>query len=266
MRARMPRFAVPVALSGVLAAGLLLTAAVPVAAGTADDMEASILRWVNADRAARGLKPLYRDGRLADLANDRAAILASKRVLSHSAAGDIAAQLNARDIQWFRYGENIGYTGYKWGSEAAAHLYRMWKGSESHWKLMMSPDFNYLGVGMVYRSSTRETWSAILFTESLDRTPAYAETTSAARWGSTVKWTWWGWDRKLQTHTAGLKDFDVQYRVDGGEWVWIFDNTTSTSLRLYERRSGHTYSVRVRARDQRGNIGAWSPELRISVP
>lgn len=266
MRPRRLRVAVPVTLSAVLVAGLLAITAAPVAAGTADSMEASILSWINADRQARGLRPLYRDARLADLAADRAATLAGKRTLSHSAAGDLGSQLKSRSIQWYRYGEDLGVTSYAWGSKAAAHLYRLWKGSSAHWKLLMSSSFNYVGVGVIYRSASRETYASIVMTESLDRTGSYAHVTGASRSGTTVRWTWWGWDRKLQTHTSGLKDFDVMYRVDGGTWRWIFDNTKSTSLRLYSRPRGHTYGIRVRSRDNRGNIGGWSPEMRITVP
>ena len=51
MRPRRLRLAVPVTLSAVLVAGLLAFTAAPVAAGTADSMEASILRWINAYRS-----------------------------------------------------------------------------------------------------------------------------------------------------------------------------------------------------------------------
>ena len=35
---------------------------------------------------------------------------------------------------------------------------------------------------------------------------------------TTSRWSWNGYDPRLQTHTAGLRDFDVQYRVGYGSW------------------------------------------------
>jgi hypothetical protein len=44
------------------------------------------------------------------------------------------------------------------------------------------------------------------------------------------------------------------------------DNTTSRSVTLRDRPGGRSYSIRVRATDRRGNVGAWSSESRIWVP
>jgi uncharacterized protein YkwD len=267
MRAHRSRLLAPALLALVLGAGLVAVApAAPVAAGTAETMEASILASMNKDRAARGLRPLYRDPRLADLAGDRAAILAGKNVLSHSAAGDLAAQLTGRGIQWYRYGENIGWTTYPWGSQAASNLYGLWKGSPGHWSQMMSDRFNYVGIGVAYRSSGAKTFASIVFTESVDHTPPAARITRASRSGTTVTWTWEGWDRRLQTHTAGLRDFDVQYRTGSGTWRLLRDNTTATSLTLTNRVRGTTVSIRVRSTDRRGIIGTWTAESRVSIP
>jgi hypothetical protein len=70
----------------------------------------------------------------------------------------------------------------------------------------------------------------------------------------------------LQTHTAGLRDYDIQYRINYGTWVLLRDNTTATSLTLPDRSRGRSYAVRVRATDRRGNVGAWSAEKRLWIP
>ena len=44
-----------------------------------------------------------------------------------------------------------------------------------------------------------------------------ARVTGASRSGDDVSWTWNGYDPRLQTHTAGFRDFDVQYRVGSGD-------------------------------------------------
>jgi hypothetical protein len=206
MRAQRLRPLGPLVLAVLLAAATFAVAApAPVSAGTADTMEAAILESINRDRTARGLRPLYRHYKLVDLAGDRAAILASKKVLSHTAAGNLSSQLAA-------------------------------------------------------------TYGVIVFTESVDQTRPSAKVSGSSRSGTTVTWTWTGHDPRLQTHTAGLRDYDVQYRVGTGSWALIRDNTTATSLTLTDRPRGTTVSIRVRATDRRGNIGAWSGEVRVSIP
>ncbi len=63
----------------------------------------------------------------------------------------------------------------------------------------------------------------------------------------------------------GIGSFDVQYR-DGlnGEWQWWLEGTTSTAARLSDYlslRGGHTFYLRVRARDKHCNTSDWSAPL-----
>ena len=257
----------------VLAAFVLALSSVAIAppaparAATSSTMGTSLYGWINQDRAARGLRPLRVDSRLQALATDRATSMASLNTLSHAAAGgNLATALTNRGIQWYTYGEAIGVTTYPWGTEAATNIYAMWKGSPTHWSLLMSATFNYVGAGFAYRSSSGRTFASIVFTESVDHTRPVARMRSASRDGSTVKWSWSGYDPVLQTHTAGFRDFDVQYRVDYGTWKTIRIDTTTTSLTLTGRPSGHYYGIRVQGRDRRGNLSAWSSELRVWVP
>jgi len=265
MATRRP-FGLPLAVAFVLGAGMLAFEPPPAAAGpTASQLEASLLTMINRARAGRNLRPLYRDARVADLARDRASTLAAKNVLSHSAAGNLGAQLENRRIQWYMFGENLGWaTG--WGSATISRLFSMWKNSSSHWRLLMSDRFNYIGVGLAYRSSSNVSYGSIVLTESIDHTRPAARMLSVSRSGSKVRWTWSAWDRRLQTRTAGLRDIDVQYRAGWGSWRTIRDNTTTTALTLTGRPSGQSYAVRVRARDRRGYLSTWTAELRVYVP
>jgi uncharacterized protein YkwD len=259
-------------LSAALSAAFLATillgvlAAPASAASSGTPAERMIISWINRDRIAEGLVPLVRMYDLSVISGRRATRLARKNVLRHSAAGSIPAQLRARSVRWYRYGENIGYTSAKWSMDAARSLYRAWKGSPAHWRMIMSDDFNYIGVGLAYRSSNKRTFGSIVFTESPDRTGARASVTGASRDGNDLRWAWNGADVRLQTHTAGLRDFDVQYRVNSGGWVTLRNNTSSTSLSLADRLGGRRYGVRIRATDRRGNIGPWTAESRIYVP
>ena len=104
-----------------------------------------------------------------------------------------------------------------------------------------------------------------MFVEAPDSSPPDAHLTGAGAAGRTVFFTWTGRDGQLQTHTAGLRDFDVQYRVDDGPWFTIRTHTTATQILLAGRSAGHAYSVRVRDRDRRNNLSPWSSTRTVRV-
>jgi uncharacterized protein YkwD len=236
----------------------------PVAAGTAETMEASLLSWTNAERAKRGLVPLKLLSSLVSYSGGRAATMASSGLLRHPSC--LGCELSARSIQNYSNGEAIAWTTWPWGSQAAQSIFNGWKGSTGHWALLMSNRFNYVGFGVAYRSSGASSWAAAVLTESVDQTNPWARMSTGTRKGSTVTWTWLGNDTTLQTHTSGFKNFDIQYRVGTGAWSTIRSATTTTSLSLTGRASGHYYGLRVRARDNRGYVSSYSAELRVWVP
>ncbi|HET8786048.1 MAG TPA: CAP domain-containing protein, partial [Candidatus Limnocylindrales bacterium] len=153
----------PRALRALLVAALSFTVLTTVsptpakAAMSAYQAESMLLGWINRDRVDRGLVPLVRWYDLAVIAGRRADRMAATNTLSHSVAGTLSSQLRNRDVDWYRYGEAIGYTTARWTEDAARSLYGMWKRSAPHWRLLMSADFNYVGVGLDYRSSNRRT-------------------------------------------------------------------------------------------------------------
>lgn len=244
---------------------LMLLAVVPlVAASTATDAEREIMASVNRARAAQGLGPLRSDYRLWILADERATAMARAEVLSHGVAGSLADSLSAKGIQWYLHGEVIAWTSAS-GSTSPAELFRLWATSPPHWAALTNRSFNYLGIGIA-RSSSGLTYGSIVLTESKDRTGARARLVDGSVAGGDIRWTWRGADPPLQTHTAGLKDFTVQQRTDQGAWATVATNTTKTSRTLVNRSGGHWYGLRVRARDNAGNVGPWSDELRLWVP
>jgi hypothetical protein len=204
---------------------------------------------------------------LSTLATDRAARMASTGTLSHAAAGgSVGAALDARGIGWYGYGEIIGLSTYPWGGQAAGNIYNLWKASGVHRPIMFSATYNYVGIGFAYRAATQTTFASVVFTESVDHTGPSAKNAGLSLTGTTVKFAWSGYDPRLQTHTAGLRSFDVQYRVDAGAWRTIRDNTTSQALYLYSRPHGHWYGFRIQAADRRGNLSPWTTERRVWVP
>ncbi|MBN2392409.1 MAG: DUF11 domain-containing protein [Anaerolineae bacterium] len=56
---------------------------------------------------------------------------------------------------------------------------------------------------------------------------------------------------------SGVKSYDVQVQINDGSWQTWKSATTATSA-TYSGAYGNTYAFRVRARDQAGNVGAWS--------
>jgi len=236
----------------------------PVAASTADTMESRILGSINAERARYGLVPLRVHSGLVGLAGDRAAYMASIGSLQHLSC--LSCTLNSRGVQWYGAGEAIASNNYPWGSWSADIVFKSWMSSSTHRALLLSSKFNYIGIGVAYRSANGSTYADAVLTESRDQTKPWARMSSVSRSSTTVSWAWTGADITLQTHTAGLKSFDVQYRVDSGSWTTIRSGTTARSLSLGSRAHGHYYSLRVRARDNLGYVSSYSAELRIWVP
>ena len=234
----------------------------PVAASTATDMETQLLNLINGERAKLGLVGLRGHPGLADLAGDRAAYQASVGQLVHISC--LSCTLTGRGIQWYYAGEVISYTTYPWGSQAAQSIFSGWMKSDRHRGILMSSRFNYIGLGVAYGSSGGATYASGVVTESNDLTKPWARLANATRKGTTLTWTWSGADYRLQTHTAGLKSFDVQYRIGTGTWTTIRSATTATSISL-SRGSG-TYGIRVRARDNRDYLSSWTAEVRLTVP
>jgi uncharacterized protein YkwD len=247
------------------------TTATPAAVTTASVSTASVLAtdfvtWLNRDRAAAGLAPIQVWPALTSLANVRSGHLATAGVLSHAAAGgNVGPALTSSGIPWLGFGEIIGQTGYPWGAQAAASLYAMWKASPIHHAIMFSATYNYLGAGFVRRSDG-STWSSVVFTQSPDHTAPIVHNGALSRAGTTLYFRWSGRDVRLQTLTAGLRGFNVLYRVDSGAWRVIRRNTTATGLALAGRAHRHWYSFRVQAVDRRGNLSGWTSVVRIWVP
>lgn len=254
------------ALTAALLAGFFSVSSPAPANAGITSTERSVIKWINADREARGLRPLRPWTTLYDIAEMRAKRMAAANVMSHTISGNLGSQLTGYGVRYYSKGENIAYTSRYTGLDAAKHIYRMWKGSSIHWAQMMSRKFNYVGVGLSYRSSNNRTYAALVFTESPDHTRPNAWITGSSKSGRDITWTWRGTDVPLQTHTSGFRDFDIEYRVDSGSWNLVRNNVTATTLTASDRAGGHTYSLRVRGRDKAGNVGVWSAASQVAVP
>jgi hypothetical protein len=236
----------------------------PAAASTTTTMQSELLGWINGERASRHLAPLRLLTSLSSYSTERATKMASTGVMAHPSC--LGCELTSHGIQYYSAGEDIAWTSYPWGDQAAQSIFNGWKGSSGHWAILMSATYNYIGLGVAYRSANATTFASADLTESKDQTSPWARVSTGTRSGSTVSWTWTGNDVLLQTHTAGLKNFDVEYRVGSGSWSLIRSGTTARSLSIGGRAGGHYYGLRVRARDNAGHLSSYSAELRIWVP
>ena len=254
-----------------LACSLLLSAADVTHAATGTSVltsaRASLQTWINRDRAAAGLRPLRLDVRLRQLAGERADWMAAHEQLSHlTVDGTVSEAYATRAIAWYLAGENVGYSTSPGALAAASATYAMWRASPTHWAQLMSANYNYLGIGLATTASGGATYASIVLLEGPDRTAPVARMRTKSVLGATIAFSWSGTEPLLQTHTAGLRDFNVAYRVDSRAWVQIRSATLATTLVLRNRAHGHWYAIRIQARDWRANLSPWSAALRVWVP
>jgi uncharacterized protein YkwD len=271
------------ATAAALVVGMMLTI-FPAAtmASTSQPSEVTVADWdvlaeVNQVRANHGLGALRMDERVRDLATDRSRSMRDLDYFGHVQpnglnAGDI---LRNRDISARYWGEIIGWTVNMDLTEGGVWMVDWWKNSPVHREIMLSPRFNYVGVGIA-REGIKTIWTMV-FTNQADHTPPFVglmQPASAAgvrsvgsgtivsAEGTTVRW--WGRDRPLATRTSGLRSFSLQHRLPGGRWATLFSSTTLRQKTWDLRPGDHWF--RVRATDNRGNRTRWMDPLHIFVP
>jgi len=242
-------------------------AADPVDAATLTTQEAAMVAALNTDRTERGLIALRTDSRLMAIARARSNDMIAKGYFSHTQPDgrNVFDILTAQHITWYNAGEIIAWNNYPMDSTVSA-ANRQWMNSPGHKAIIISTDYNYVGVGLAVDPATgKKMWTAV-YLKGPDRTPA------RAAWGTTslsttatpgtrrVSLKWTGSDPRLQVLTAGLKSFTVQRRVDGGAWATVWNGTTATSGAL-TLATGHVYQIRVAAVEKKGNWSDWQTKV-----
>lgn len=257
----LPRRLAPLALAAIL----LFPAAASVSAATEatpSAAEGAALTYANKERTARRLVPLRLDARLQAIADGRAQTMATEDELSHDQAdgNNVFDILSANDVAWYGAGEIIAWNNTTGLTSSAAGAISQWMHSTGHRTIMLSSNYNYVAFAVaVSPNSGRRYWAGV-FIKGPDRSGAWTSLStpvkqilSSTRTKVTFRWT--GADTALQVLTAGLRYYEVQRRVAGGEWA-SYGMTTTTSLSTSWGR-GYTYEFRVRAVDQVGNWGGW---------
>jgi uncharacterized protein YkwD len=263
-RRRLASLALAAVLGLVIAApGTAVAETTPVDEVTLSANEASMVAQLNADRTAKGLVPVRIDARLMAIARARSDDMIAKDYFSHVQPDgrNVFDTLTAQHITWYNAGEIIAWNGMPIDSTSYAANYQ-WIHSPSHYAIIISPSYNYVGVGLAVNPETgKKMWTAV-FLRGPDRTAAratvYRPTVVAGSTSTTryAKLSWTGYDVRLQVYTSGLRSYSVQRRIDGGTWTNVLVGTTlhSTKVKMY---LGHLYEFRFVARDRAGNHGNW---------
>jgi hypothetical protein len=219
---------------------------------------------VNEDRAAAGLVRYVRDPALETLAQARVEHLAASGVFGHAAAGTpILDAVESTGILPLGAGEALGWSSWP-GDDAFASIRSMWLASPSHRAIFISDESSYAGVGVLVQGG--RTWAILVTAETADRTPPVVGAVAVRREGATTFVTWRAEDPLLQTHTAGVRDAWVEYRVAGGPWRLLQRANVAGTARLPQLAAGSGVEVRVRARDRAGNLSAWAQTAATSAP
>ena len=217
---------------------------------------------VNDQRAAHGLVALQVDPRATAMAVSRAEAMASLDRLGHAGPDGQTTfdAIRASGMTWFGAGEVIAFNTDPGEPESTAQAVSDWLASTVHSAIVLSSDYNYVGFGAAV-SPTGNRYYAGVFLKLPDRTPGWARAgrisatvIDATKSRITLRWT--GGDTRLQTLTAGLRDFEVQRRLAGDAWQSA-GMTTHASLSITVAR-GRTWEFRIRSRDRAGNRSPWS--------
>lgn len=126
--------------------------AIPSGQDQIDDAASAIVCLVNAERTSRGVRPLQRDGALAQAARRHASDMARRNYFSHvspsgKTPGDRVREAGYGDPgDGWKVGEDLG-----WGTGQRATpnaLVDAWLNSPPHRKILLEPSYRELGVGV----------------------------------------------------------------------------------------------------------------------
>jgi len=91
-------------------------------------------------------------------------------------------------------------------------------------------------------------------TVTVEELPTYSLRNFTVQWSGT------------DTGGSGIDYYDVQVRIDGGEWMDWLTETTATSAEYSEGENGRLYEFRARGVDSSGNVEAYGdPEASTTV-
>jgi uncharacterized protein YkwD len=219
-----------------------------------------LVTLANSKRVHIGLVALRMDPTLMSIARDRAKVMAQNDVMSHTEPDGTKVwdRMNAAGITYYAGGEIIAWNHYPL-QYSPAEAIAAWWASPSHHAIMVSTGYNYFGFGAA-ASADGKIYYAGVYAKMPDHTAPRARFTwvssyvvDARHRRVTIHWT--GGDVRLQTLTAGMYRYQVQFRQVNHPWQrWT--TTTGHKKAITLVRGAH-YEFRLHAVDRRGNWTAW---------
>lgn len=108
------------------------------------EIETKVFAYINEERTNHDLPALQEDSNLITIASQWSQHLAGTGYLTH---GDFESRIASIGYSYYLCGEIIAMYG-GWHSDLAHQFVDMWIGSEGHYKIMMTPERGYMGVGV----------------------------------------------------------------------------------------------------------------------
>jgi len=224
-----------------------------------------LVTLANSKRTHVGLVPLRMDPTLMSIARDRARVMAENQIMSHTEPDGTKVwdRINEAGITWYAGGEIIAWNHYPL-QYSPAEAIAAWWASPGHHSIMVSTGYNYFGFGAAV-SSDGKLYYAGVYLKMPDHTAPRARFTRVSSYvvdarHRRVTVYWGGSDVRLQTLTAGLYRYQVQFRQVNHPWQrWT--TTTGHKKAITLVRGAH-YEFRIHAVDSRGN---WSPLQTIGI-
>lgn len=109
-------------------------------------MEAGMIGWINAERKARGLAVLSKNGNLTKAAQQHACDMADRGYFAHQRAGgpDLGRRVKSNGYRYRTASENIA----KVSSPDVNRAAMIWKDSAGHWANIVKANVRDIGIGL----------------------------------------------------------------------------------------------------------------------
>ena len=217
-----------------------------------------LLGKINTARTNLGLSAVVVDSRVQDVAQARSDDMAANHYFAHLSNSQLAAMFTNRGINWSKIGEILGENDYPTLTTSADTVMQGWRSSSTHWSIITDGSYGYAGVGVAKDSASNDwIWTVEFAKEAASVVAPSAGFTAAtaAAYDSTHRKATVTWSGSPGTYS--IKDYRLQYRLNGGSWQTLLKATTRTSKQLVFTK-GKTVEFRIRARDVKLNSGSWS--------
>ena len=257
--------------------------------------EQELLALHNRARASAGRRALRWDAALGSIARSRSQDMIQRNYFDHTIKGTNRHVWDVMKERAYCYnvaGENIGWNQNWPTGQETGEIHKSFMGSPTHRDNIMGAAWDSVGIGAYKGSDGKIIWT-VVFADACGATastrapvaaaPARATTTkpapkpapvvtrSAPKVSGTVtraasgRTVTWRWTVATLTRNRPACSYDVLYRDNAGAWKLLRSRTTSRALSIARRTPGHTYTLRVRARDCAGSVGTWSAPRALAV-